>query len=256
MEELWDVVDKFVITEANVTFTKQPKVMYFREGEDRFEKYRDKIIYLETDLSNADGGAWNIESIQRDYFVKNMDFHDSDVFIVGDVDEIPNVKIIENVLSEITEYNFCSLIQTLHYYYVNCKAINRDWRGTFVITGSGLRGSSPTWWRYRKGRRHGTHRVSNGGWHFSYLGTPEKVLKKMEACFLPDGEKIKETSYSIEHVAMCIEKHSDIFNRPLLRFKIDNNQELPRYLVENKERFSHLFYVENNEFRYTDSEHQ
>ena len=45
---LGDVVDYFVINEANITFTGKPKPLYYRENKDRFKKWKDKIIHIVT----------------------------------------------------------------------------------------------------------------------------------------------------------------------------------------------------------------
>ena len=42
---LGDVVDYFVINEANITFTGKPKPLYYQENKERFKKWEDKIIH-------------------------------------------------------------------------------------------------------------------------------------------------------------------------------------------------------------------
>ena len=42
---LGDVVDHFVINEANITFTGKPKPLYYQENKERFKKWEHKIIH-------------------------------------------------------------------------------------------------------------------------------------------------------------------------------------------------------------------
>ena len=46
------VVDKFVICEADRTFTNQPKPYNFLANKDRFKQWEDKIIYLPVELND------------------------------------------------------------------------------------------------------------------------------------------------------------------------------------------------------------
>ena len=46
LNELDDVVDYFVVCESNVTHNGIPKPMFFKENEERFSQFKDKIIYL------------------------------------------------------------------------------------------------------------------------------------------------------------------------------------------------------------------
>jgi len=49
LNELKDVVDKFVIVEASFTFSSKPKPFYFEENKDRYSKFLDKIIYVKVE---------------------------------------------------------------------------------------------------------------------------------------------------------------------------------------------------------------
>ncbi len=47
---LGDVVDKFVICEANQSFNEQPCPSYYLANKDRYKKWEDKIIHYQFDL--------------------------------------------------------------------------------------------------------------------------------------------------------------------------------------------------------------
>ena len=46
LDELYDIVDYFVIVESDRTFTNKPKPLYFNESKSRFERFLDKIKYV------------------------------------------------------------------------------------------------------------------------------------------------------------------------------------------------------------------
>ena len=70
LKSLWDVVDCFVIVEADKTFTNKPKPFYFWERQDDFKEFFPKIRHLpvEMNVPYAGTGDWAIEHAQRDAF--------------------------------------------------------------------------------------------------------------------------------------------------------------------------------------------
>ena len=82
---LGDVVDKFIICEADRTFTNQPKPYVFLQNIDRFSKWIDKITYLPIiledeglDFSKKDStytpnsAAWQFEYQQRSALIYGL----------------------------------------------------------------------------------------------------------------------------------------------------------------------------------------
>jgi beta-1,4-mannosyl-glycoprotein beta-1,4-N-acetylglucosaminyltransferase len=237
MEELWDIVDKFVITESNVTFCKGKKKMYFKNSSRYFKKYKEKIIYLEADLSSIVGTPWDVEYAQRDYFVDNLGFNSDDIVIVGDIDEIPKKEALEQAIKNISINNFCPLSQKFYYYYVNISVIDtKGWRGSFVTLGDVVKNRKPSWWRLKKVRSTRIFAMPDAGWHFSYLGGASMIRTKMMASF-----NLPKEFYSLNRIKKCINNLEDIHSRDRLKFYV-NDTDLPRYLIENKEKFKHLFY--------------
>ena len=248
MEELRDIVDKFVITESTITFRGKPKEMYFHE--DRFDKYKDKMIYLIADLQaspdtlNAVTYAPEIEYAQRDYFVKCLEIQDDDIFIINDMDEIPRAAALKHHLNNMKEYKICKFIQSMHYYYVNYISVGstQRWYGSAMVMGDMLKSSMPSSLRRKCRSGRLGRNIHYGGWHFSYLGGPEKIREKIRAS--AHIEYDKEEIYSLENIARCMETGDDMYNRGM-KFVVDNNRELPKYLMENRDKFSHLFYRES-----------
>ena len=97
------VVDKFVICEANKTFTNQSKPYNFLKNKERFKQWEDKIIYLPVELDstgldfskkdteyNPYSAAWQLEYQQRSGLILGLgEAKEGDIIMLGDVDEIP-----------------------------------------------------------------------------------------------------------------------------------------------------------------------
>ena len=73
MEILGDVVDYFVINEANITFTGKEKPLYYFENRERFKKWEDKIIHH---VTLDDGGSlekyWDGVPYHRSMYEDNI----------------------------------------------------------------------------------------------------------------------------------------------------------------------------------------
>lgn len=243
LEELWGLVDKFIITEATITFSGKEKKMYWEQSKDRFKKYMSKIVYLVADLT-PNGNPTLVEYAQRDYFVNRVDFSENDIFIISDIDEIPRSSTLKkyNLPVVLQAYKRCILIHSMHYYYVNCRCIegSKKWKGAIVVSGEELKsGMLPSTIRRRLRGRGECLTIWKGGWHFSYLGGIEKIQEKIHAS--AHLEYDKEEFYSEEHLANCMANLLDMYKRDL-KFAVDNGIGFPKHLIANRERFDHLFY--------------
>ena len=101
LRELWNVVDQFVIVEADKTFTGQPKPLRFPtlRKSDHFSWADSKILYKEVTLQSPDESnvslaklAWENEATMRRQLTLLLLTHgmkDGDLIIQSDVDEIP-----------------------------------------------------------------------------------------------------------------------------------------------------------------------
>jgi len=243
MEELWDIVDKFVVVEATSTSTGKDKRMYYQENKDRFEKYQSKIIYYEiTDLPRT-GSPFYIERVNRDYFRDKLDFQDDDTFFLADVDEIPKASTMRecNFTEIVKEPGILKLSQSLHNYYVNYVAVGRRWKGPLVASGAMLRTMSVSALRGRliRGSRRHLH-IEDGGWHFSLMGGIDKIIEKIQS--YPHQVLNDSAYFSAENLLERIRTGKGLFDVDEYKFEVNNDMELPKYLMKNKEKFSHLFY--------------
>ena len=92
-ELLKDVVDTFIIVEANITFSGKPKEMYFKNFGVK------NIIYKVVDLpfkNPTNEQVWENEKFQRNFMETCLkDILDDDIVIFSDVDEIPDPETLK-----------------------------------------------------------------------------------------------------------------------------------------------------------------
>ena len=92
------VVDCFVIVEANRSFQNREKPFNLEKYRDRLAVYWDKIRYLKITEEIPYTDDWSIEIYQRNYIANGLkDCQADDVIIIGDVDEIPDPRVLRQM---------------------------------------------------------------------------------------------------------------------------------------------------------------
>ena len=190
LNTLDDKVDKFVVVEATKNHAGKDKKLNFKI--ENFSKFKDKIIYIVVDdmpvKVKSPKTGWH-ENHVRDQFQRNAiergykDFSDDDIIMISDIDEIPNPKKIgefniENKFACFLQKNFQSKINLLN-------MSDGEWAGTKICQKKYLK--SPQWLRDIKIKKKPFWKIfdkkiqliSNGGWHFSFLKSPESIKNKI-----------------------------------------------------------------------------
>lgn len=208
--ELWNVVDRFIIIEADKTHGNKPKPYYFKDNLQRFEKYLSKVSHVMISDYPADD-SWSIERHQRDCIMRALtNCKDNDTIIISDLDEIPNSDAVKN-------YNvndgIKSLQMDLYYYNMNCRAKDK-WTEAKILPYSLLKTLTPCGARYTK-----ADIIPNGGNHLSYFGGVESIKKKIEDT--AHQEYNLDEFKDINHIEKVIAEGKDLFNRNLEFEKIN-----------------------------------
>lgn len=199
LDELYNVVDHFVLIEAGETFTGKPKSYIFEENAARFERFRDKIIHLKIAGFPAELDGWERERLQRDRLMEGLgDAADDDLILLSDLDEIPRADVIRSLAQNPPGKNevYCLEMRWFNYF------INLERRESWLRLGPRLirkdhvtsmqelryvRGPADSAFRdlvraikiFRGMKRWLKRRpVYNAGWHFTWLGGAERVAAK------------------------------------------------------------------------------
>lgn len=141
LKYLYNVVDYFVIVEADTSFNGDVKQMVFKDNIARFEPFMEKIIFVPINMKyfeNKNKVAWEREEYQRNCIQKGIDtlnLLDTDLVLISDIDEIPNKDILINLknnkealLDVKKQHKFILILKGIFYSIksVFYKIINKD----------------------------------------------------------------------------------------------------------------------------------
>ena len=134
------------------------------------------------------------ENLQRNGIVKALkNANNDDIILISDLDEIPRGNLISSFKNVKEPVVF---EQNLYAYYIN-RIIGRKWIGTVLIKKMWLKNKTP---QYYRNLRNNFKKVSDGGWHFSFMGGNEKLIKKLESFWHFDEKRFtkKKTKKNLE----------------------------------------------------------
>ena len=75
--------------------------------------------------------------------------------------------------------------------------------------------------------------IIKGGWHFSFLQTPDQILEKIKS--FSHGEFNKDIN--IKKIEEKIVNNKDIFSRGNILKKVSLDETFPSFILKNKDRF-------------------
>ena len=186
LRELNSVVDYFVIVESTLTFQGEEKELFFLKNKHRFEDYMDKIVHIVVDDMPTDGEKiWAREHFQRSAIKRAFNLPQGrDIIIISDADEIPSVQAIEKMRES---GSFFQLDMPMFQYYMNFMAHEEGWNKAFAFTFDVV-DLIPDFNEVRV-KQEETIKIfqekgiilKKSGWHFTYLGGPERIRQKLNA---------------------------------------------------------------------------
>ena len=237
LNTLSDYVSRFVIVEANKDHQGKEKKLNFNIN--NFPKFKNKITYLVVDDFPKNLTNWQRENYQRNFIINGLhDVQEDDYIIISDVDEIPNLENIDSIKKN----RYSVFEQKMHYYKFNLLNItNPNWYGSRICKKKYLK--SPQWLRNQKIKkkyffnfmRINWNIVKNGGWHFSFLLSPDDIKYKIES--FAHSEFNNSKFNNIDKIKSSIENNYDLFDRNLEYKKVAINSSYPKYIIENKDKF-------------------
>lgn len=250
LHELYPVVNKFIISEATKTFSGNDKELRYLKNLDRYKKYSDKITYIAYDefdrkkiWTYEDG--WKLENNQRRCLAKGLKYlQNNDMVMISDLDEIPKRDFVMNMYIDFIKnpqkYKEPITLRTQMYYGKMYNKIVKpedvaSWRGTVVINGEIFnRNKDLNWYRNYKDT---FKNISNAGWHFSYMGTAQDIIYKIES-YAHQESNTPEIKNKIQE---NLDKGIDLFNREgynLERVEIDDTY--PELIKTHPEKFESM----------------
>ena len=131
----------------------------------------------------------------------------------------------------------------MFYYKLNLFNHSEVWHGSKICVKKFLK--SPNWLRYKvKSKEYPFYRfdkpkaaqlIKNGGWHFSFLKSPENISKKIKS--YAHIEYNKNEFSDIEKIKEKIENRKDLFDRDSNYEKVELDDTYPKYILDNLHKF-------------------
>lgn len=256
---LYDIVDYFIIVEATRTHSGNDKPLFYVENKERYRPYNNKIIHIvdnelmsnprvpKDQLYSLTNSYWKNENHQRDSIhegISMLHMKDDDYIIISDCDEIPNPNILHWLKYGYYLRDLCRLHpsvqgseeiacleQDFYYYNLNCLSQNK-WYLSKIVSYRFYKqlNCSPQSCRMYKRNDHflTIPIIPNGGWHFSYFGSPSFISNKIKQFTHQEFNDEKYTN--VETIKKNIEESKDLFfrtNEKLHYIPIYHNNNLP-----------------------------
>jgi len=236
---LYDVVDRFVLVEADKTFSGKDKPFHFEQNKARFAWAQDKLIthkaYLSTEglalgdkphTYNPHSAFFKLEYQQRNAIADAChNFDDHDILLLSDLDEIPSKEAIAFARSDAGRNSIPFVCdQKLFYYNLNCLAPT-PWRGTLVTTMEQMRIHSP---QKLRDARNQLRFLPHAGWHLSYFGNADFIANKIDS--FAHQEFNTDTIKDRSRIEECIRTGADLYGRNYV-YSPFSQQNFPEYFL-------------------------
>ncbi len=251
-------VDRFVIEEATVTFSGEPKELCFEKNKELFIDFLPKIDYIIVDDSPQAATTHERDKYQKNNLIKGLNkLNENDIIIFSDVDEIPDPAVLQKIIAGFDPDKIYHLAQRMFYCYLNMEEISgsllsitgefagvekKQWLGTKIFSVKNLPDSGIVDIREADPDNECSIRVPDGGWHFGYMGGKgEKDVSRRI------GVKVQAAAHqeynSRDFLAEAQDKlilGQDIFGRAAEFIRVEIDDSFPAYLRENQEEYAHL----------------
>lgn len=219
LEYLYDYVDYFVISESNLTHSGKSKKLNYLDVQEKYKKYKRKIIYAPFLVSRDDydfpenvenfdiqNENWRLEKDQRNYITEIIKKFKQDCFvIISDVDEIPYRHALEFGISNMNDLGAIYFEQKMFYYNLE-NYVDVKWYGTILATKDVILKND-----VKYVREHSWPAIFNAGCHLSYFGNVDQIINKIES--FAHQEFNKDKYKDPEAIKESIENHKDLYQR-------------------------------------------
>lgn len=230
---LKDVVDEFIVCEGDYTHSGNPKPLYFKEIQSKYDKVTYHVIdsnfpkeWLDRakthPLTNGEE-HWAREFIQRELTANHVShLDDEDILFVGDCDEIWDPTYLD--WDEVKKLKL-----RVYANYLNVRS-NEEFWGGFIG-------------KYKHIKKYNFNYLKNYtpredtpfyGWHFTNMGGIERLRQKLES-YGHQEFNIPQVKDNLQNI---LDNNLDYIGRNFT-FKIDES-DWPPWLKEHRQDYQNL----------------
>lgn len=252
------IVDQFIIEEATVTFSGEPKELCFEKNKDLFREFLPKIKYIVVDNSPVNTTTHLRDKFQKNALVKGLaDAKDEDVILLSDVDEIPNPEVLKEIIANFDPKKIYHLAQRMFYCYLNMEEVSgkllsitgefpgverKLWLGTKVFSKRSIPEKGIIELREASVTDANAVRVPDGGWHFGYMGSKgeKNVAKRIGTKVVAAAHQEYNDSVLLAEAADRLILGQDMFGRDACFKRVEIDDSYPKYLLDHREEYEYL----------------
>lgn len=268
LNELYDVVDKFVIVEFSQGHSGLHKPFYLKDKLEKYSNFADKIELFSLGLKFRNRGPLYIAHQQRkilDEIIINMKPKSNDLILTSDSDEIVKSEVLKNY-RYITNCNSVFELDMYHNYinnyfgkwlrprlvsFNNFKGFSYSYRDIFLVSNSKFRRIKwfpvmrvnpffsaskldvmlGTWVGF-KGKKIDI--VENAGWHFTKLYSIKDNYEHAQNT--PHLEAVKD-GINLEEIGSRVEKGLTSYGKQVKGKLVKIDDSFPVYVQQNKNKY-------------------
>ena len=240
---LFNQVDYFVICESKFDHKGIKKDQKFI-WKDYYDKKKIKY-FLNSDPFPSKTNRWEKQAIQREYLINYLNFADPDDYIFfSDPDEIIRPELLNNF---VLKKKYGIFLQNFYNFKFNLfNPYESPWEGSRVCKKKNLKSidfmrqkvkvKNLKYKFYRFDKEKSIEIFHNAGWHFNNIMTPNEISLKLKT--FAHSEFSEEKFSSIEIIKKKIENKEDLFERGHKYEFVKLDQNFPKYILENVEKFN------------------
>ena len=271
IEELKDVVDKFILVEATKTFSGNPKPLYYQEFSHEFAEYQDKIIhYVVDDMPEIDYSqpvhfqAWPLDIHQKNCIsrvLNSLECKDEDIILVNDCDEIPRKEKLSEAIELLKDNEFVIFVQDLYHGHLDNIA-SEWWCGTVACKykdfkvrtytkvrysdkiNTGLNMGDPAYKRsgYINSNQYFEHPyLLKSGWSFSWFGSELSRRYKLQSFAHKEvddsqARRVEKIKYDVCRPTLEMESSGEFY----FDVRDIEGKDVPEFLIKNIHKYRHF----------------
>jgi beta-1,4-mannosyl-glycoprotein beta-1,4-N-acetylglucosaminyltransferase len=269
LNELFDVVDKFIIIESAYTHSGLKKELYLKNNIGNFSKFKSKILLISDESFNRKQNPNQRENSQRSRIDDGLRYcgaKPGDLILLSDCDEIPRASSVQSLIKKPMNCIF-ELSGYISYYnlffqkwYRGRALLYRDFKGAqyarrdyFIESAFNMRRFKfwpflrinpffavgtidryfGTWVGIKKRKKIPILR--NAGWHFTKMFSDEIVLDSINAS---SHTEFNSPDINIHYIKNRKATHQVFYGSYQKGKVVKLDHTFPKYLVENKGKFN------------------